>query len=225
MILFNSYLHELSKFSAFNSLENHRNEIYDLASTNGLSLEEGFDKLLMIKERELLRQKYSYAIPNDEAINVIAQLSPIVEVGAGTGYWASMISKCGGTITAYDCCGENGYVKPDDIGKYYPVERWNPDFRTNWDGQNFSDYLKPDHSLFICWPPIKHPMADDYLEAYEGNTFIFVGEGPGGCTGDNQFHERLKDDWDLVRTVSIPQFPSIHDFLAVYSRRPKDLPF
>ena len=51
-----------------------------------------------------LRRMYSWGIPADEALTVIENVSPagIVEVGAGTGYWAMLLKKRGVDIVAYD---------------------------------------------------------------------------------------------------------------------------
>lgn len=40
------------------------------------------------RARDVLVRDYAWAIPNHEAIEACAALSPIVEVGAGSGYWA-----------------------------------------------------------------------------------------------------------------------------------------
>ena len=57
------------------------------------------------------------------------------------------------------------------------------------------------------------------LACYDGGTVIYVGEGEEGCTGDEAFHERLKQHWRCVRQVAIPQMPYVHDWLWIYHRR------
>ena len=47
-------------------------------------------------------QKYAFAIPNTEAIERIAQHGPVVEMFAGSGYWASFLKQAGADIIAYD---------------------------------------------------------------------------------------------------------------------------
>jgi hypothetical protein len=51
-----------------------------------------------------LRRMYSWAVPTDEAIAAIANASPfgVVEVGAGTGYWAMLLRHRGVDVLAYD---------------------------------------------------------------------------------------------------------------------------
>ena len=54
------------------------------------------------KARGELVKQYSWAIPNNKAIETIVKYSPIIEIGAGTGYWGRLISKAGGDIVCYD---------------------------------------------------------------------------------------------------------------------------
>lgn len=36
-------------------------------------------------------EKYSYAIPNHDALSIIKKYGPIVEIGSGSGYWAHLL--------------------------------------------------------------------------------------------------------------------------------------
>lgn len=214
----NPYLEELMKFKHFQSVEDHRTLTYDYAQINNWDLERFSDEFLILKERDFLRQKYAYAIPNIEAIEVICSHSPIMEIGSGTGYWASLIDQEGGEIIATEIAGKNPYFKDrkEDgyIGSFYPVKLL--------DEQAIS---VPDiFTLFICWPPYvseedPYDMAFEYLNLYRGDVFIYIGESRGGCTGGDDLFELLEQKWHLERTVFIPQYPAIHDFLAVYRRK------
>lgn len=35
-----------------------------------------------------LMSKYSWAIPDDNSLNIIKEFSPLIELGAGNGYWS-----------------------------------------------------------------------------------------------------------------------------------------
>ena len=54
---------------------------------------------------------FSWAIPSDEALDTIARYAPIVEVGAGTGYWAKLLEDRGVDIAASDRLAEGGHWK------------------------------------------------------------------------------------------------------------------
>lgn len=51
-----------------------------------------------------LRRRYAWAVPNERALEVIAERSPggVVEIGAGGGYWAMELQRRGVDVIAYD---------------------------------------------------------------------------------------------------------------------------
>lgn len=162
--------------------------------------------------RPILTDKYSWAIPNAEALAAIAEQGKIVEVGAGNGYWASLLRANGVDVVAYDS---------------NPVETGTNDFhtstKTSWTdvakGDSKSAAQHPDRALMLSWPPQESSMAYDTLKAYKGNTLIYIGEGRGGCTANQQFFDRLARDWEPIEEVDIPQWKDMHDTLQIYKRR------
>lgn len=74
---------------------------------------------LLARWRESIRtfacRMYAFAVPTSEAIAVLKRYSPVVEVGAGTGYWASLLRKAGADVTALDC-------QPTDSGMCTPAQ-------------------------------------------------------------------------------------------------------
>lgn len=156
--------------------------------------------------REDLVKKYAWAIPNEEAIRVLCKYSPIIEIGAGTGYWAHLIEQAGGDILAFD---EDPYTNQwCDGSKYFPVQ----------EGCEGTLMYHPDRTLLLCWPPYQHLMAQSCLEFYEGDHIIYVGESYG-CTGSDEFENILVDTFIEVEQVDIPQYSGIHDYLRVFERR------
>lgn len=71
----------------------------------------------------------------------------------------------------------------------------------------------------MVWPPYATSMAFDTLNNFKGNLLIYVGEGYGGCTGDDAFHEKLEEEWDLSEEVEIPQWAGINDSLQILCRK------
>ena len=155
------------------------------------------------------RGLYSYAIPSEEALNEICKYSPICEVGAGTGYWAKLLSERGADITAWDIdppnFKENAYCMTTSC--YFPVKKCEPSF------------VPPaNKSLFLCWPPYDEPMANDMLSRYNGDILIYIGESDGGCTGDSNFFKTLRTSWNCIKEIRIPQHSGIRDYLAIFNR-------
>lgn len=165
-----------------------------------------------LKRKELVR-KYAWAIPDENVIREIAKLSPIIEVGAGTGYWAKQLREAGADVLAFDpnppspLCSANPYHK--NTSSWTEVQRAEEDIVCQY----------PDRTLFLCWPPYDDPMAARCLSLYEGQTLVYIGEGYGGCTGDDTFHEMLERDWDLKARIPIPRWFGISDSCWVYKRR------
>lgn len=150
--------------------------------------------------RDEMVRKYAWAIPNNAAIKELVKLSPLVEVGAGNGYWGHLISKAGGDICCYDISKYSHY--------WFPVKRGGPE-KSRMKNRN----------LFLCWPGYYELMAFRALAGFKGEFVAYVGESENGCTGDEKFHELLDSDFVCVRGVSIPQWWDIHDRLKVYKRK------
>jgi hypothetical protein len=151
--------------------------------------------------RKTLVQRYARAVPNEEAIRTLVQPSPIVEMGAGTGYWAWLARRAGADVVCYDMSPPNN--THISIIQEEPVEV----------------ARHQDRTLFLCWPPYDTPMAYEALISYKGSTVIYVGEGYGGCTGDDAFHEKLENEWEEVQEIDIPQWHGLRDHMWVYKKK------
>lgn len=149
---------------------------------------------------------YSWAIPNDEAIAYLVSVSPIIEIGAGSGYWAYLIQQAGGKILPFDI---NPYKNNWCEAKWTEVALGSADTVIEY----------PTHTLFLCWPPYKEPLAYDALVNYSGNRVIYIGEGWHGATASDEFHQLLNKEWEEELEIEIPQFSGIHDSLISYVRR------
>lgn len=163
--------------------------------------------------RQELVRKYSWAIPNKAALIELAKLSPIVEIGAGTGYLAYLLRKMGVDMLAVD---EHPADSRRKANRYHS-------FTKAWTKIEVGGVEKvkeyPDRNLLLCWPPYDEPMAVNCLRAYKGKVLAYIGEGLGGCTADNQFHDLLEDDFECVERIDIPQWDGLHDFLSIWKRK------
>ena len=157
-------------------------------------------------------RRWGFAIPNAEAIDAIAELSPIIELGAGTGYWASLLAEAGAEITAYDKDVPSG-----DSDNYYAFKHTPLHYEVK---QGTEDVLADSsaRTLLLIWPCYNSPFASNCLKRFAGEYLAFVGEGRWGCTADDDFFEELADHWEEVRGVDIPNWDGIHDDLRIYRR-------
>lgn len=153
----------------------------------------------------ILQAAYAYAIPSPETIDWMSLFCdgrPVVELGAGRGYWAALLVRAGMAVAAYD-------VEPPDSVENVSFPRagrqedvW---FSVGSLGDLQSDGWR-DGVLFLCWPPgWGNTMASDALAAFEaagGNKLVYIGEPKGGKTGDDAFFEALSARWRVDSTDS-----------------------
>jgi hypothetical protein len=180
------------------------------------------------RQREQLVRQYAWAVPSPEALDVLVEYGPYVEIGAGTGYWASELQKRGVTIEPYDKYPPDGYVWSEDdeivvnnggdIGKSW----YHRDFTQHTEvRQGTPDVLKqydPEWNLFLCWPPMSD-MAAYSLGYHRGKYIAYIGESSGGCTADRMFFRLLDRLYEVEREVNIPQWDGIHDYLTIYRHK------
>lgn len=182
----------------------------DYASINDFPSIETF--MFDRKCREQWVKEFSWAIPNPEALRAIQHLgSPIVEIGAGSGYWGYLLRCLGIRCYLYD-------INPPDTCDNHWASRG-----TQWTYVAKGDVecldRHPDCTLFLCWPPYQDDMALRAAERYTGQYLIYVGEGYGGCTGCDEFHQLLHNQFDECKRIDIPQFYGLHDELVIYKRK------
>ncbi len=167
------------------------------------------------KDRSTLIQKYSFAIPTREAIKGIIKYSPIVEIGAGSGYWAYLIEQYGGSIVAFDNDERNKKWSKSSKQEEYFTKKWFP--IKYGDEKEIDNY--PNHTLFLCWVEYCSDYGLNSLKRYKGKYFIHIAEPNGGCTDNNEFFEYLKINFEEIKSFYIPQWYGIHDYLTIYKRR------
>ena len=156
-------------------------------------------------------KKYSYAIPDKRCLQLIAQYSPLIEIGAGTGFWANELAKLGADIIAYDPCPTQQATNEffgENAPSYFDVQL----------GDHNVLLEESYRTLLLVWPPYSDPMANKCLYRFKGDVVIYVGEPAGGCTGDDAFFTTLEANFTLIDEMAIPAFAGLHDSLYVYRR-------
>lgn len=149
---------------------------------------------------------FSWGIPNKRAIRAIANLSPIVEIGAGTGYWAHLIKKIGGHVTAYD----------DSSWRDMAIGVWHKVLRGSASAVKKHPTAK---CLLLVWSPRDTRLAYNSLKHFKGKYVAYVGEGLGGCVADDKFHELLASEWELKQRINLQHWNTAKDSLIIYQRK------
>lgn len=150
----------------------------------------------------ILQATFAYAVPSPESVAWVAEFCagrPVVELGAGRGYWAAQLSRTGIGVSAYDSEPPGATANPS-----FPRASGQADV---WHEVSRADELpavSDDAVLFLCWPPgWGDTMASQALQAFEaagGRQLVYIGEPKQGKTGDDAFFEGLASRWDLQAT-------------------------
>ena len=162
---------------------------------------DGFERTSGKYTRKRLIKKYAFAIPDKSIIETIVSHSPILEVGAGSGYWAKLIDESGGDIIAFDTMSRT-YQK-----QWYPINETIADT---------SQY--PDRTLFLCWPENNSPMGENAVKNYTGDCVLLIGERQGQCTGNDSMYYHLDNKYTLEDTQCLPNWYGLQDYLFIYKR-------
>jgi hypothetical protein len=155
-------------------------------------------------------RRYAFGVPDRAALAAIKKYAPIVELGAGTGYWAYLLRNRGVDIVAYDLAPPG--QAPNDY-KFEP-RTWT---EVQKGGVEILEQYA-ERALFLCWPGYQVTFAADALSRFTGNVLIYVGEDAGGHTANAAFFERLTHEWVLEEQVAIPQWSGAHDRLSIFRR-------
>ena len=114
-------------------------------------------------------QRYSYVQPTERLLTVLARHAPIVEIGAGTGYWAHLLRQRGVDIVAYDLAPAGAAV----ANRYHGVA---PAWSEVLGGGLPALRIHADRALFTCWPPLFSALGE-VLAHYRGDTVLSIGDG------------------------------------------------
>ena len=160
--------------------------------------------------RMAFTRKWGFSIPCAEAIDQISKLSPIVEVGAGSGYWTAMLRAAGIDIIATDAlpAGKNPHgFQTSEFCKVEPIDALSAVTRYE------------NRSIFCSWPTEGEEWAAEaFSKLPRGNHLILIGTGRGGITGSNSLFDLIDSELTLLNTIEIPQFPKVKDLMWIYVR-------
>ena len=187
----------------FNKLPSSYHHYTDVLVDNG-------ERNMGTKYRDIrnnLVNKYSWAVPNRDAIEAIAEFtggSGLIDFGAGSGYWASLIANEGIDVIAVDNWTDD---KPDKL--WYDVQTGS------------YEYLKFAGSmvLMMVWIPQYTDMGVIALKTWDGERLIVIGEpAPARSNANPTFFAELEKNWILIKVVDIPQWYNHNDAVFFYER-------
>lgn len=161
--------------------------------------------------RQPFTSMFSFAMPCREAIDFIASHSrSIVEVGAGTGFWASLLARAGVDIVATDIGPEGGDFQQK--GTHFPVLK-----------QEATDAVlaNPERDLLVIWP-YKGPWLTRAVKALAPSKLvIFCGEFHEHMGADAEFFDMVRnvDLFEPIASFDMVRFSGMRDWMVVVRKR------
>lgn len=161
-------------------------------------------------------QRYAHICPDRAVLDELVRAGPIVELGAGRGYWSRLLRDLGGDVIAYD------------NWSWAPASGLWTDIET---GNEVSLAAHADRTLLIVKPP--RPGTGRMVRAWPGRLLVVVTDGPYPNTklaggGERDAMTALAGGrWSLDRTYALSD-PVIQGFVGAYYfktwRRPSESP-
>ena len=186
-------------------------------------------------DRDVLVRQFGLAVPDERVLRLIERHAPrgVLELGAGTGYWARLLHDRGIDVVAYDIA-----PPPSAENRWFAGQpTWHP--VRSGDEHVVADH--PERTLLLVWPTRNEDWAATAADMHlrnGGQRLIYVGEPPGGRTGDLRLHAVLglvgrclacaydldsvpctcsvSERWRLVAEVELPRWQGHDDQLFVF---------
>jgi hypothetical protein len=159
------------------------------------------DGLKSLAAREFFVDTFSFAVPDEKALQAIASLNiPVVEIGPRRGYWLWCLQRMGVQAEGYDI--------------EVLLETWT-DIKhiSEYDPQKYGK----DCVLFFCWPDHNDDEIDRLLFESPASTVVQVGEW-GGCCGSPSFYRHLNEHFKQVDLIHIPKWHCMNDFMSIHTK-------
>lgn len=176
---------------------------------------------------ELLCNKYAWAVPDDRALRIIQHFSPLIEIGAGKGYWTKLLRQRGVDILAYDKfvynVSKSGAWTKRCQKCHSEVLEGGPEV--------LLESQAKDRSLLLCYPDDRESMAIVSLENFQHDIIIYIGEliqtgtamgnpvAPFGRTSSAEFQIALSEGFHCLLVCRLQStYPNSKDCIFVWKR-------
>jgi hypothetical protein len=158
-----------------------------------------------------LAQRYSYVFPDDRSLAALARLGPLIEMGAGTGYWAYRLRALGTDVVAFDQAPPDG-ARPN---RYHATT---PTWTEVVAGDHTILTRYSDRALLLCWPPLFSSLGES-LTYYSGNTVAVIGDGGHRTARVRGLNESFTPV-SVSEVQALEPFPGQQPTLSIWRRRP-----
>jgi hypothetical protein len=168
----------------------------------------------MGEARWLAIKLFGFFLPFRETIEALLPHGPFLEVGAGCGTLSAALRAAGADVVATDADGTailpNGHGYAFQTGRRIEV--------IPMDGAQ-AVAAHPGRLVLLSCPTYDDPWSERVLDAIPiGGRILYVGEGMGGCTATDAFHEDLMRDFESEACIPTMTWPSLHDRAEIFVR-------
>lgn len=171
-----------------------------------------------------LVEYYSWAIPCDKVLDLFLYFSPIIEIGAGKGYWAYLLKKKFGDKLKIRCFDRH----PNYRHSWTMVEAGTPS--SIFQRQDIIDANPEFKTLFLSYPDEDSELGSECLSYFQGDYIIHVGElittgsfarqpqTAFGRTTTGSFQVELMEKFHCIASIPLPNLPFCNDHLTIWKR-------
>ncbi len=166
-------------------------------------------------DRRELTSQFSWTVTDPATVAfVLEHCGPqVLDPLAGSGWWAHLLGQGDVLVTASDLNPPDGTDANHwhRGGEHVTVARM--------DAVIAAGLSSVTQTLLLSWPPYDSDIGVRIVEAFRGNRIVYVGEGWGGCCGDDAMFELLGRDWEEIAEHRPVQFYGLHDYVTIYDRK------
>lgn len=157
-----------------------------------------------IREEQAIPE-FGFSIPCAEVLDALAEHQPILEIGAGTGYWTALMRHRGIDVIGTD---------PDEQGWWKQVGQYDPTQVKLEARQALRQWS--DRTVFCSWPSYKEIWFHQALKTmYVGRRLILIEEDV--CADDNTWKYRDRN-FELLAPIRVPAWPGMNDRCGVWRK-------
>jgi hypothetical protein len=154
---------------------------------------------------------WGFSIPCADAIKALHSISPLVELGAGSGYWTALMRAAGADMVATDTVSEGSPGYDLTAGLHCEIEPL---------GGVAAVRAYPNRNVFCSWPSEGEDWCAEAAAAMQPGRYLgLISKGRGGNVGSDALFDLLDKAFTPKGQIAIPQFPGSDDGLAFYQRR------